>query len=216
MKTPSQPLLRTVFGSATALLIAACTSTPTFERWLSTDADAATLTARNGDALSTLNIKPGMFGFVAVATWSNRAQTQEPLWIELPANGRFQLLAYEVGNGFVPVAMRAPPDRSQRGQGIPLGAEGVTLLIMTAPLWGPFYLANKRPEQKPSDDCCFIWIENSDTGAVVAGTTPWPRAEWTGPPAPRSHAPVRAGDNDMSVHCTASGQPAWVYRSQCD
>jgi hypothetical protein len=103
--------------------------------------------------------------------------------IVAPPQGRYLVFAYEQGYELAQVnevrktsdnVPKSPSDPflQSLGEGVAQGAGPliITLAIVTAPIWGPIYLSS-RPEKLPSGG--FLWLEDAETGEVVAGRLPW-------------------------------------------
>lgn len=95
--------------------------------------------------------------------------------LSAPPKGKYRVVAFEPYQGFAPLEIRSvsegsPTEKFEFNPG-PYGAAGILVLgIVTAPIWGPVYLASKVRDVPAGD---YLWIEDADTGEVVAGKSPW-------------------------------------------
>jgi len=146
----------------------------------------------------TLNTASNAYGVhVKVqATWHAAGN----LWhsITAPPAGKYVLVAYEEGYGFVPLRIRTtaeniPRDPDPWWKGFAQGAAPgiLAVAIVTAPFWGPVYLAT-RPKDLPA--ASYLWMEDADTGAVVAGTSPWVIRDPVTAENDRAQLPRQEGD----------------------
>jgi hypothetical protein len=57
-------------------------------------------------------------------------------------------------------------------------------IVITAPIWAPLVEAGRptqpaaesAPSQRPFENCCFVWIQDTDAGEIVAGASPTGKA----------------------------------------
>lgn len=140
--------------------------------------------AANGTAAHIAPNEDGWIRLHAVPTWSNGESPEWYLRFQAEKPDGYRLFAYERGHGFVPVTFRqAPPPSpsSSSGSGLfSLGGgggdpAGIGMLIVIGLLvHGVSKLLEDRPRPRyPSQDCCFVWIENAATGEMLDGTSPW-------------------------------------------
>ena len=127
-----------------------------------------------------------------------------------PARGKYLILAYERGHGFAPVKIRSVSQNRPKidlhdGSGYALG-----WMLLTAPIWVPIDLSF-RPTELPKDG--FVWLEDAETGEVVAGMYPWNIERAFAQPVddagPRD-------EKDYWVSCIVGGTRKWAYGSRCD
>jgi hypothetical protein len=123
--------------------------------------------------------------------WSNQVPNVVLLHFVVEPNRTYLLLAYETGHDLMSPTVAemgeddAPRPRSSQltdAEAMGLAALGggvyglAPLVIMTAPIWGPpAYLAwaARSPKATSASDCCFVWIEDAESGVAVAGNPPF-------------------------------------------
>lgn len=190
------------------------------------------------------DVPPGSHLAQATVTWSNGTHDATLLGFDAMPGATYRVMAYEAGRGAVPAALElvepphsgtASPDPhrpkrdgevfAERALGV-VGeiALGVVLqltapvIVLTAPVWIPIALAASKPRYRPAPDCCFVWLEDADTGVTVAGRSPWtPPPDDPTPVAPATvaYSGPPAGD-DERVNCVADGVRQWTWRSRCE
>ncbi len=128
-------------------------------------------------------LPPGWQLFWVKAKWSNGRKDD---WhfdnFKVPPNGKFTVFAYEIGHGLVPAALHRPKPKTSTDKVVEaMLGEGpkslpVTgpLIIMTAPIWGPIAFLNATKDRL-GENCCFVWIEDANTGEQLAGESPGDR-----------------------------------------
>ena len=143
--------------------------------------------AANG---TIVNVTPGDDGWVrlcALPIWSNGETPKECLNFKADTPRTILLFAYERRHGLVPVTSKEeaappPPSSSSRPSfSLPLGGPdpvgaGVLLLAVLAVVGVGMLVKSAIDSAKPrypSSDCCFVWIEDSETGETLAGVLPW-------------------------------------------
>ena len=175
MAHPSQRLVSAVLTAALSLNGAGCGTVPAQQR------------VSDGVTVSVAPDSDGWTRIHAVPTWSNGKSADEYLTFRTDSAGGYLLLAYERGHGLVPLTFgkAEPPSKSSsRSWSLPVGGPdpvGAGLLIIAAlAVVGVVALVQRATASKsgtassrPGPDCCFIWVEDVETGEVLAGASPW-------------------------------------------
>lgn len=119
--------------------------------------------------------------------WSNHWMDDTELAVQVAAGHRYAIMSFELAPEQHPKnaqlqlmdARPEPPLWMYAAGGATYGAliGALPVIIMTAPLWGPAYLISQKyppppPTSRPFENCCFVWIQDVDSGAVVAGSSP--------------------------------------------
>jgi hypothetical protein len=144
--------------------------------------EAASLTiTSDGGSQRTIAVAPGMLLLEVEAAWSGGRRDAIRFDLATPPKAAFLLVAYDRDFGVVPaqVKSRRPPGRPRPVLLGGTGSSGMAILVygalLTAPIWLPILVVRHYTKDNRSPDCCFIWIEDTDTGEIVAGTSPWIR-----------------------------------------
>ena len=122
-----------------------------------------------------LEILPGRHKVGIEVEWSNRFRDNTQLEFTAVAGKKYTAALYELKEGEDP----ATADLSEPFSLGPTDPKTVLMLvIITLPLWLPFaiYEWTKEPEPPPTArpfiGCCFVWIQDDESGVVVAGVSP--------------------------------------------
>lgn len=174
-----------------------------------------------GGAQVPLKVAPGLISVEVEVTWSNGAQDKTPLGLDAPLGSDLLVLAYERSHGVRPATIklsRPAPSRASSS----LWADALTYcgycfaaVILTAPLWLSIRALANRPGIRPSPDCCFVWVEDTNTGEIVAGNSPWRQIAIPANTA-RTEPEVPSDTGEDLVNCMSGGMRKWVYQSRCD
>jgi hypothetical protein len=163
--------------------LAACNSIPLQSDGDPLPEDAASLTiVSDRGSQKTIGVASGLTAFEVEAVWSNGSRdiTRFRHWV--PPKASLLVIAYEHERGVAPARVQSPQPSRPLGTierevatmaflgAVPLI---LTAAILTAPVWVPIYAINHHSKKRPSENCCFIWIEDANTGEVIAGTNPW-------------------------------------------
>ncbi|MFC4524360.1 hypothetical protein [Cupriavidus pinatubonensis] len=139
------------------------------------------------EQLSPAYLEPGSHAIVARIRWSNHCTDDTELTLEVTANHRYAIGSFELASDQHPedarVLLLGEIPRPSLGMAAASGAASGALLgslplvIMTAPVWGPVYLISRKnptrlPTNRPFENCCFVWIQDVDSGELVAGSRP--------------------------------------------
>ena len=216
-----------VTSLAFAAQVSGCGSTPVrSDQHPQHQSDVSILVASDAGDRLALKTAAGLTRLAVEATWSSGSKQKVPLAVPADANAELVLFAYEIGKGLVPatVSLAPPPSLGPSGNAFfrtfmeGVGQGLAPLVLMTAPIWLLIHTLSKRSAAQASrtamhqDRCCFVWIEDSQSGEVVAGSLPWePRNVSDGdtPPASPSF------ESEDLVNCVVAGRRRWAYRSQC-
>jgi hypothetical protein len=150
-----------------------------------------TLVAIDGEinVLRGYVLSPGEHAVSVAVEWSNGAKDRTELKFDLQQGKGYQALAFEVA----PVEARERPPAPQlipsSWQGLfemtcmrrrPGGPAGASCLALVLPL-AAVYLGTEQVGQqqaarvageRPFPGCCFVWIQETDTGVLAAGARP--------------------------------------------
>ena len=140
----------------------------------------------------SLGVVPGAHTFVVAVPWSNGWQDQTELTFEAQGRKRYWILTYELAPG--EPEETAEIRRYTDGEVALHEAEAVTIISLASPVVyaaGLLILpyegyrgvrkllrAEKEEEKKepatsrPFERCCFVWVQEEESGAVVAGERP--------------------------------------------
>jgi hypothetical protein len=116
---------------------------------------------------------------LATPTWSSGEGEPENLTFRAEKSRNYLVFAHEEGRGFVPVSVRESDAPGGGGGGFDaLGAgmngPGAGAVILIALLiYGASRLLERKYAAKPSPGCCFVWLEDAETGELLAGMSPW-------------------------------------------
>lgn len=138
-------------------------------------------------------LSPGHHTIKVETEWSNKWTDENELSFDAIAGRRYLVLAYELhpGQDQAQAMLRparsgglVPPAEAVLGGG---GFEGAApLIILTAPIWiplGNLFWGEKpeeptpeapkgAPDSRPFPGCCFVWIEDQQSGQLMDGTRP--------------------------------------------
>ena len=121
-------------------------------------------------------VLPGRHMVDVPAQWSNNFKEVVTLTVHARPGKHYVVLIYELAHGQDPATAEIRPKTfgEQMGEAGSRGdVQGLAPLILLF-AW-PFLLheANKRPPySRPFESCCFVWIQDAETGEVVVGTSP--------------------------------------------
>ncbi len=124
-------------------------------------------------AIETL---PGVHRIDVEAKWSNGWKDKSEFTFWTMAGERYLVGVYELRPGEDPETA----DFREKTSGEVAGevAIGVALMppfpisIFLAPLIVARVIGDELAEERPFQDCCFLWIQEKESGRVVAGVTP--------------------------------------------
>src|SRR5215470_12027137 len=128
---------------------------------------------------TAIEILPGVHRIEVEAKWSNGWKDKSELTFSAMAGERYLVGIYELRPGEDPETA----DFRERTSGEVAGAASVSILggalmppfpisIFLAPIVFARVIADKLAEDRPFQDCCFLWIQEKESGRVVAGVTP--------------------------------------------
>ena len=125
---------------------------------------------------TAIEILPGVHRIEVEAKWSNGWKDKSELPFSAMAGERYLVGIYELRPGEDPETA----DFRERTSGEVAGAALGEALMLMPPL--PIFLepliisarviADKLAEDRPFQDCCFLWIQVKESGRVLAGVTP--------------------------------------------
>jgi hypothetical protein len=107
--------------------------------------------------------------------WSNGFKDTTDLDFSAAAGKQYTLAVYELSPGEDPATVELSEPFSL---GPTDAREVLMLLIITLPLWLPWAIyewskgSKAPPKDRPFKGCCFVWIHEEETGAVIAGVSP--------------------------------------------
>src|SRR5215470_14409809 len=134
---------------------------------------------------TAIEILPGVHRIEVEAKWSNGWKDKSELPFSAMAGERYLVGIYELRPGEDPETADFRERTSGEVAGEVAGAASVAFLggalMGTAPF--PFIfleplivsarvIADKLAEDRPFQDCCFLWIQEKELGRVLAGVTP--------------------------------------------
>lgn len=144
------------------------------------------------DPIPLIYLDAGTHAIVVKLEWSNRWEDDTVLLIDVEPRHRYAILAFELAPGQQPEKaeiklMDAVPDPAPWQYAAAGAASGaltgaLPLIIMAAPLWLPAYWLSEKyppppPTGRPFENCCFVWIQDVDTGMVLGGQKPHANAK---------------------------------------
>jgi hypothetical protein len=135
----------------------------------------------------TLTVPPGVVRLQIHVKWSAKRADPVELAIDARPNGNYRVFAYEIGVGHVPANFQvleldsAHSRHSALGDAVIGGALQalLPLIILAAAVAWPVYAIAKRAgdgaarADTASQQCCFVWIEDTTSGEIVAGSSPF-------------------------------------------
>lgn len=178
-----------------------------------------TLVAIDGEinVLSGYALSPGEHAVSVAVEWSNGAKDRTELKFDLQQGKAYQALAFELAPVEArerPPAPRLIPSSWQglfemtcmsRRPGGPAGASCLNLVLPLAAVYsGTEQVAQQRAasvvDPRPFSGCCFVWIQETDTGVLVAGARPYGTTQETRPAVMSSGDPMVSRAPDSRVH----------------
>jgi len=173
-------VILTVFLST----IAGCASTNSGvvrgDEWTKGRVLRVDMEAINGEHVSprAKELQPGAHTASVAVTWSNGWTDRTELQFEVQPEKWYWVLAYELKPG----EQRECADIRMVTFGESLGMSAIEGAAMgTAPLWFPIaavysgmkkIFGHESPQNRPFDGCCFVWVQERESGAVIAGERP--------------------------------------------
>lgn len=139
------------------------------------------------EQLPQVYVDPGSHTVLVRLEWSNHWIDETELVVGAEAGHRYAIVSFELAPGQAEakaeVTLLDARPKPTYGQiaagGAAAGAlqGALPMIILTAPVWWPIYeIAQKHPppppKGRPFDNCCFVWIQEVDSGAIVAGSRP--------------------------------------------
>ena len=123
-------------------------------------------------------VSPGPHTMSVTVTWSNGCEDLTQFDFEAQPKERYWVLAYELAPG----QPRAAANVREFTFGESMGRAGLEGAVTgAAPLLGPIVLiywgvskisGHKTPTTRPYDGCCFVWIQEAESGKLVGGERP--------------------------------------------
>jgi len=107
-----------------------------------------------------LKILPGPHKLVIEVEWSNGFRENTELEFTAVEGKKYIAALYELSE----------PSRS-----IMTGPEVAEIVLLLSPFllpWGLYELSKEPPKERPFNGCCFVWIQDDESGVVVAGVSP--------------------------------------------
>ena len=128
---------------------------------------------------TAIEILPGVHRVEVEAKWSNGWKDKSELTFSAMAGERYLVGIYELRPGDDPKTA----DFREWTSGEMAGATSVSflggafmaippLIFLTPLIVSARVIAENLAEDKPFQDCCFLWIQEKESGRVVAGVTP--------------------------------------------
>ena len=128
-----------------------------------------------GDVVTTKWIEPGSHRIEVPATWSNKFEDRTTLEFDALRGRKYVVLIYELAPGQSKAGIEIRPRTF--GESLmannDLGNSTLGAIVLLVAL--PFIisdLSKAPPKSRPFDGCCFVWIQDEETGQVVAGASP--------------------------------------------
>ena len=129
----------------------------------------------DGKPISVLGgvVLPGRHVVTVGAWWSNSSRSKDiektQLTLDAQPGKKYVALIYELERGQDPATAEIR-EKTFGEQVIRFGwGDALGPLMLFAVL---FVLNKPAPISRPYNDCCFVWIQDAETGEVVAGTSP--------------------------------------------
>ena len=158
------------------------------------DAPTVTISALLPDEglRTVLRMEPAIVWLAVDPAWSNRSARTKHVSFSTEADRQYVVLAYEMGQGVVSATVAlSSPDESYRSSGSSsssgwgglggAGGPGIGLLVVLVLLWKlASSLANRQTSPNTTEECCFVWVEDAESGEIIAGASPWAIAEFPG------------------------------------
>ena len=125
---------------------------------------------------TAIEILPGVHRIEVEAKWSNGWKDKSELPFSAMAGERYLVGIYELRPGEDPETA----DFRERTSGEVAGEVAIAAALMAPPIvifLAPLIvsarvIADKLAEDRPFQDCCFLWIQEKESGRVLAGVTP--------------------------------------------
>lgn len=176
-----------------AMQLAACGSTPAQSEMHASCGEIAH-PVRNGDKDSSVHMRvtfeyqksPSLqcalvapaqrYGIAASVEWSNGWTEFLTITDDLSTEPgqRYAVLAYEKGGGsamVTDVTLYGHTSMPEKALVYTASAPVVAVqLLIYLPV--SFFVEEESSPERPSKDCCYVWIEHGSTGEVLAGTSP--------------------------------------------
>jgi len=131
-----------------------------------------------GGAPEFRELPPGRHSVAVKVTWSNEWSDQTDLQFEAQPDKWYWVLAYELAPG----EPRTGADIRMHGFGQSLGRSALEgAAAGSAPLWLPIaavywgvqkIAGGAAPQERPFAGCCFVWVQEKESGVVIAGERP--------------------------------------------
>jgi hypothetical protein len=125
-------------------------------------------------------IEPGRHRVDVPATWSNKFEDRTELAFDAQAGKKYVVLIYEIAPGQNRAAIEIRPltfgERLLRNNDLSGSVLGAVVLLVALP-WIVADLSKDPPKSRPFAGCCFVWIQDEQSGAVVAGISPAPSSK---------------------------------------
>ena len=148
------------------------------ERYWKGGARSVEIVSVDGEKVTetAIEILPGVHRIKVEAKWSNGWKDKSEFTFWTMAGERYLVGIYELRPGEDPETA----DFRERTSGEVAGEVAISAALMAPPIvifLAPLIvsarvIADKLAEERPFQDCCFMWIQEKESGRVLAGVTP--------------------------------------------
>ena len=148
------------------------------ERYWKGGARSVEIVSVDGEKVTetAIEILPGVHRIEVEAKWSNGWKDKSELPFSAMAGERYLVGIYELRPGEDPETA----DFRERTSGEVAGEVAIGAALMAPPIsiflapliMSARVIADKLAEDRPFQDCCFLWIQEKESGRVLAGVTP--------------------------------------------
>ena len=133
------------------------------------------ITGVEGNGQSPVDLKPGRYDVTVHTIWSNWYEEHTALSFSVSEKKKYAIYFLELMPGQDPKSVYVRPatflDEVGRFLAYPFVATSAIIYSPVA-LFDLVKASVNHPSERPYKDCCYVWIEDLDTGVVLAGTRP--------------------------------------------
>lgn len=130
---------------------------------------AGTKSAVSGEIL----VPSGRHDVLVTATWSNDFRDTTHLVVDVQPGKTYLVLLYELERGQDPATAEVRPGTFGEMMLLAAGAGVVQgFMVFGWPLLLLPEIGKTVPDSRPFEGCCYVWMQDAETGNVVAGTSP--------------------------------------------
>ncbi len=128
-----------------------------------------------GDLVTYKWIEPGRHRIDVPASWSNKFEDRTTLEFDALRGRKYVVLIYELAPGQDRTAIEIRPatfGESLARRGLPGESVLGAMVLLVALPWVIADLSKDAAKKRPFEGCCFVWVQDEDSGDVVAGASP--------------------------------------------